>query len=137
MLCTETGSSSNVMPRNFDVPSGTRDSPTISTTRPVTSGGKRNASRWTTPAKTTSIRPATMVMPRIRGSPPSHAALMHATKKVGPAQVGAEKARAEAGQPERLQGRADAAGDHGEGHHPAHLVERAADLAHQHHRQDE
>ena len=84
----EIGSSGKLIPMNFEALSGTRDSPTMSTTSPVISGGNRKPSRWISRAKIASIRPAAMVMPRIRGSPPSQAAFIETPKKLGPHRLG-------------------------------------------------
>ena len=63
-------------------------SATIRTTSPVISGGKRKRSRWTTRAKANSKSPATIVIPRISGMPPSQAASAERAKKFGPQTFG-------------------------------------------------
>ena len=87
-LTISIGSPVKSMWRNFEVPTGTMLSPTMNTTSPVMCVGKRNSSRGRKRAKTISTRPATMVMPRISGRPPSQAAPIDAAKKLGPTRLG-------------------------------------------------
>ena len=125
------------MCRNFEAPTGTRLTPTMNTTRPVISVGNRNARRWTKRAKTISTSPATIVMPRIKGSPPSQAAAIEAAKKFGPQRFGQRNPEPMPRQriacrmvpmPQAIMVSATTA---------CTCAEVAADLGHQHDRQDQ
>ena len=85
------GSPLKSMWRNLETPTGMRPTPTMNTTRPVTSAGNRKASRCTKRANTISTSPAKIVMPRISGMPPSQAAVIEAAKKFGPQRLGHRK----------------------------------------------